>query len=134
MDTLEIVLRLGAAAVVGVALGLNRYLHSKAMGVRTLGLVAVASALIVLAVKPDSSGAVRRVIQGIAAGIGFLGGGVIVRSPGGQQVPGLTTAACAWHPACMGAACGIADWRPVLIGYAIVFVILHFGGRFERAV
>src|SRR4051812_39584988 len=117
MDTLEIALRLGAAALIGIALGVNRDLSGKAMGVRTLGCVAVASALIVLAVKQYSSADVSRVIQGIVTGIGFLGVAVIVRSPDGQQVHGLTTAACAWLTACMGAACGIADWRLVLIAY-----------------
>jgi uncharacterized membrane protein YhiD involved in acid resistance len=51
MDTLDIALRLSAAALAGVALGLNRDLHGKPTGVRTLGLVGVGSALAVLAVN-----------------------------------------------------------------------------------
>ena len=50
MDTADIFLRLGLAALAGVALGLNRDLHGKPTGVRTLGLVGLASALVVIAV------------------------------------------------------------------------------------
>ena len=45
MDTIDIALRLGAATLVGVILGLNRDLHGKPTGVRTLGLVCLGSAL-----------------------------------------------------------------------------------------
>ena len=50
MDTLDIALRLGVATLVGVALGLNRDLHGKATGVRTLGLVGLGAAVAVLTV------------------------------------------------------------------------------------
>jgi putative Mg2+ transporter-C (MgtC) family protein len=134
MDTLDIALRLGAAALAGVALGLNRDLHGKPTGVRTLGLVGVGSALVVLAVSGASGADVSRVIQGIMTGIGFLGVGVIVRNNEGQHVQGLTTAACVWLTACFGLACAVAEWRIVLVGGALVFVILIFGGRFEKAI
>ena len=134
MDNLEIALRLGAAALIGILLGLNRDLHGKPTGVRTLGLVGLGSALIVLAVGGRSSADVSRVIQGIVTGIGFLGAGVIIRNEIGKQVHGLTTAACAWLTACLGAACGIAEWRIVLLGIPLVFVILVFGGRLENAI
>jgi putative Mg2+ transporter-C (MgtC) family protein len=134
MDTLDIALRLGAAALAGVALGLNRDLHGKPTGVRTLGLVGVGSALVVLAVSGASGADVSRVIQGILTGIGFLGVGVIVRNNEGQHVQGLTTAACVWLTACFGVACAVAEWRIVLIGALLVFIILIFGGRFEKAI
>jgi putative Mg2+ transporter-C (MgtC) family protein len=134
MDNLDIALRLGAAALAGSALGLNRDLHGKPTGVRTLGLVGVGSALAVLAVSGTSGADVSRVIQGILTGIGFLGVGVIFRNNEGQHVHGLTTAACVWLTACFGVACAVAEWRIVLIGAPLVFVILVFGGRFEKAV
>jgi putative Mg2+ transporter-C (MgtC) family protein len=134
MDSVEILLRLGLATLAGALLGLNRDLHGKPTGVRTLGLVGLASAVVVLAVSHGDQNNVGRVIQGIVTGIGFLGVAVIVRNPDGQQVTGLTTAACVWTTAAMGAACGVADWRVVLIGYAFVFVILHLGGPFEKLV
>ena len=134
MDTLDIALRLSAAALAGVTLGLNRDLHDKPTGVRTLGLVGVGAALAVLAVSGASGADMSRVIQGILTGIGFLGVGVIVRNNEGQNVHGLTTAACVWVTACLGVACAVAEWRIVLISVPLIFVILVFGGRLEKAV
>jgi putative Mg2+ transporter-C (MgtC) family protein len=134
MNTLDIALRLGAAALAGIALGLNRDLHGKPTGVRTLGLVGLGSALVVLSVGESSSTDVSRVIQGIVTGIGFLGAGVIIRSNEDQHVHGLTTAACAWLTACIGAACGAAQWRIVLLSIPLVFLILILGGPFEKAI
>ncbi len=65
-------------------------------------------------------------------GIGFLGAGVIVRRSIGKQVHGLTSAACAWTTACLGLVCGLAAWPIVATGVVIVFVLLIFGGPFER--
>jgi putative Mg2+ transporter-C (MgtC) family protein len=134
MENLDIALRLGAAALAGVALGLNRDLHGKPTGVRTLGIVGVGSALAVLAISGASGADVSRVIQGILTGIGFLGVGVIVRNNEGQHVHGLTTAACVWLTACIGVACGVAEWRVVLLSVPLIFVILVFGGPFEKAI
>src|SRR5262249_43691071 len=64
----------------------------------------------------------------------FLGAGVIVRSEKGHRVHGLTTAACVWVTACVGAACAIAQWQIVVIGVVLVLILLVFGGPFERAI
>jgi putative Mg2+ transporter-C (MgtC) family protein len=74
------------------------------------------------------------VIQGVVTGVGFLGAGVIVRSEKRHHVQGLTTAACVWVTACMGAACAIAQWQIVAIGVVLTLIILVFGGRFEKVV
>jgi putative Mg2+ transporter-C (MgtC) family protein len=132
MDTSEIVLRLLVASLAGVALGLNRDLRGKPTGVRTLGLVGLGSCLVVLAVSHGEANNVGRVIQGIVTGIGFLGAGVIVRNNMGKQVHGLTTAACVWLTACIGAACAVGDWKVLLIGAPLIAVILVFGGSFEK--
>jgi putative Mg2+ transporter-C (MgtC) family protein len=136
MTDLDVILRLGAATLIGAAIGLNRDLHGKPIGVRTLGLVGLASAIAVLAVAPGegvrSVDATARVIQGVLTGIGFLGAGVIVRRTVGKQVHGLTSAACAWTTACLGLVCGLAAWPIVTTGVVLVFVLLIFGGPFER--
>jgi putative Mg2+ transporter-C (MgtC) family protein len=136
MTDLDVILRLGAATLIGAAIGLNRDLHGKPIGVRTLGLVGLASAIAVLAVAPGegvrSVDATARVIQGVLTGIGFLGAGVIVRRTVGKQVHGLTSAACAWTTACLGLVCGLAAWPIVATGVVLVFVLLIFGGPFER--
>src|SRR6476660_5490357 len=111
MDTFDISIRLGIAALGGVVLGLNRDLHGKPTGVRTLGLVGIGSALAVFSLGGSSSSAdVSRIIQGTLTGIGFLGAGVIVRSTQEHRVHGLTTAACIWLTACVGVACAVAEW------------------------
>jgi hypothetical protein len=63
-----------------------------------------------------------------------LGAGVIVRNAKGHLVHGLTTAACVWVTACIGAACAIAEWQVVVLGAVFVLVILIFGGAFEKAI
>src|SRR3984893_6524121 len=138
IDLTEVVLRLGAATLIGAAIGLNRDLHGKPIGVRTLGLVGLASAMAPLAVLSNagegvnSADAASRVIQGVLTGIGFLGAGVIVRRNIGDRVHGLTSAACAWTTACLGLVCGLAAWPIVATGVVLVFVLLAFGGPFER--
>jgi putative Mg2+ transporter-C (MgtC) family protein len=134
MGTLELAMRLGAAALVGAVLGLNRDLHGKSTGVRTLGLVGLGSALAVLAFGQASSADASRVLQGIVTGIGFLGAGVIVRSNDSDRVHGLTTAACVWLTACIGTACGASDWRNILLCLPFVLALLFFGGPFEKAI
>jgi len=135
MDTIDIALRLTAAMVVGGAIGINRDLHHKPVGLRTLSLVGLASALAVLAVAASGEiNAVSRIIQGILTGIGFLGAAVIVRTLDGEHIYGLTTAAATWLTACLGVVCGVAEWRVIFIGLPLVFAVLHLGGPIEKAI
>ncbi len=133
MSTFEIFVRLLAATTAGAALGLNRDLHGKPTGVRTLGLVGLGAALAVMAGNDvGGPGDSTRVMQGIVTGIGFLGAGVIVRAPAGFHIRGLTTAACTWLTACIGMVCAIGAWRVVVIGLLFTFVILVWGGPLEK--
>jgi putative Mg2+ transporter-C (MgtC) family protein len=137
-DFADVILRLGGATLIGAAIGLNRDLHGKPIGVRTLGLVGLASAIATLAVTSNagegvnSVDATSRVIQGVLTGIGFLGAGVIVRRNVDDRIHGLTSAACAWATACLGLVCGLAAWPIVAIGVLLMFIVLIFGGPFER--
>jgi len=132
-DLAEIILRLGGATLIGTAIGLNRDLHGKPIGVRTLGLVGLASAIAVLAVADGADhNPASRVIQGVLTGIGFLGAGVILRPHTDGRVHGLTSAACAWATACLGLVCGLAAWPIVATGVVLVFILLILGGPFER--
>jgi putative Mg2+ transporter-C (MgtC) family protein len=136
VDWPEIVLRLGVATLAGGAIGLDRDLHGKPIGLKTLGLVGLATAMVVMLALPNDditriSDATSRVIQGILTGIGFLGAGVIVRGHG-SRVHGLTSAACAWFSACVGIACGVGQWRIVIVGLVIAFMLLLVGRRIER--
>jgi putative Mg2+ transporter-C (MgtC) family protein len=129
----EALLRLGAAAMIGAAIGLNRELHRKSAGFRTLGIVAVGVALATFVATTTSTdtGAGSRVIQGVLAGIGFLGAGVIVRHTGSGDVEGLTTAASIWTAAALGAACGLGAWQAVTVAAALVLSLLGIGGAIE---
>jgi putative Mg2+ transporter-C (MgtC) family protein len=133
----EILSRLGAAAVVGGAIGVNRHLHHKSTGLRTLSLVACGSAGLVLASLHAGDGAshvdsMSRVIQGIMTGVGFIGAGVIVRNQGGAKVQGLTTAAAVWTTAALGAVCGTGEWKIIVVLTLIVAIVLLAGGPIER--
>lgn len=133
----EVLLRLGVATLASGAIGLNRDLHGKPIGLRTLGMVGLATSLVVLIATPASleagqlSDATSRVVQGILTGIGFLGAGVIVHGDQ-HKVKGLTSAACVWFTACVGVVCGLGHWRLVGLALAIALLLLMFGGPGER--
>ena len=134
----EIAVRLGAALILGSALGLNRELHGKPAGMRTHGLVSLGAAvatIVSLGFPGDSKlidpNAVSRVLQGILTGIGFLGAGVILRDPNGH-VTGLTTAATVWICAVLGVTCGLGYWSVVGIGLGLTVLVLIFGRPIER--
>jgi putative Mg2+ transporter-C (MgtC) family protein len=137
LEWLEIIARLGSAAIVGGAVGLNRHLHHKAVGLRTLSLVSCGAAGLVLA-SLHAAGtaphvdAMSRVIQGIMTGVGFIGAGVIMRNPTGDKIHGLTTAAAVWITAALGALCGIGEWKIVFVLGILVAVVLLTGGPLER--
>ena len=129
--------RLAVAALLGGAIGINRELHQKPAGVRTHALVAMGAALLslvsTLSMTPsgDASG-VSRVIQGIVAGIGFLGGGVILRREQSNEIQGLTTAATIWLVAAVGVAAGVGLWRTSVIAIVLSLLVLTLGRRFEK--
>jgi putative Mg2+ transporter-C (MgtC) family protein len=129
---MDIVIRLGAATVIGGVLGLNRELHHKPTGVKTLGLVGLGSALAVLAVADDPKADISRVIQGVITGVGFLGAGVILHRATDNKVHGLTTAATIWVTASLGLLCGIGAWRTTVVALVLVGILLTVGGPFEK--
>ena len=133
----DIILRLGVATLAGCLIGLNRDLRGKPIGLKTLGIVGLSTAtVVVVAVQFTETAritdATSRVIQGILTGIGFLGAGVIVRAEHHFRIRGLTSAACTWLAACIGIACGVGQWRIVVIAIVLTFALLIVGGRVER--
>lgn len=141
LSFLEIGLRMGAAALVGAIIGINRDLAGKPMGMRTLGLVSLGAASVAVAAiqvqgmaeNPDAmSRVVQGIIQGIMAGISFIGAGVILRNTLARTVEGLTTAATVWIAAALGIACGLAAWNVVLFGAAATLALLVGGAWIEN--
>jgi len=133
-------MRLGAAALAGALIGINRDLAQKPIGVRTLGLVALGAATVTVATiqipgMAENADALSRVvqgiIQGIMAGISFIGAGVILRDAQTRTVEGLTTAASVWVTAALGIACGLGAWRTVALALAMALILLVAVPRLE---
>jgi putative Mg2+ transporter-C (MgtC) family protein len=127
--------RLLMAAVFGGAIGFERQWKGKAAGLRTHMLVSLGAALfVVLPSASDSPDAVSRVIQGIAAGIGFLGAGAILKEQKNdrERVKGMTTAADIWLTAAIGVAAGLGRGATALLATLLALLILAILPRFER--
>jgi putative Mg2+ transporter-C (MgtC) family protein len=128
----EVAMRLVAATLIGSGVGLDRELRHKPAGLKTHALVALGASLVtaVCAFLPDST-AMSRAIQGIIAGVGFLGGGAILKS-NDEMVHGLTTAASIWLVASLGIACGAGQWIIAMIALAIALIVLVCGNTVEQ--
>ena len=130
----ELVGRLGLATVLGAVVGMNRDWEGKPAGLRTHSLVALGAALFTvvgLLVANDAS-ATGRIVQGITAGVGFIGAGVILRLPELQDIRGLTTAAAIWVVSAVGVAVGAGLWRTGLSAVALAMVVLVAGEAVDR--
>ena len=139
-DLVEVAVRLLAATLIGSGIGLDREVRRKPAGMRTHALVSLGAALVtvvIIRVAPTTQShvdAVSRVIQGIIAGVGFLGGGAILKSAQDEIVHGLTTAASIWLVASLGIACGAGQWIAALVACIIALLVLIVGSRVESLV
>ena len=122
-------LRLVLAAGLGGALGYERENVGKPAGLRTHMLVAIGSALFVLA--PRESGAdqqaISRVVQGLVAGIGFLGAGSILKYREGHSevIEGLTTAASVWTTAAIGVTVAMGRGSTAVVATLLALIVLR---------
>jgi putative Mg2+ transporter-C (MgtC) family protein len=129
--------RFGLAVVTGSAIGLNRKLHGKPVGIRTHALVALGSATFVYvslggAGLADNGGPALRTVQGIVTGIGFVGAGVILHPSGSKhRITGLTTASALWFTAALGVACGAGLFVPTIVATILALIVLIIGGPIE---
>jgi putative Mg2+ transporter-C (MgtC) family protein len=131
------VLRLVAAVVYGGAIGFNRDIHGKPTGIRAHALVSLGAALLLVAAGKTLTGAdhpdaLSRIIQGIVAGIGFLGAGVILRGDKGLRVYHLVTAASLWVTTGVGVLCGLGAFDVATVATALVLFVLTVGLRIDR--
>jgi putative Mg2+ transporter-C (MgtC) family protein len=126
---------LGCAALLGGAIGLERELHRRWAGLRTHMMVAMAAALFVHTGMDSSGGTsadLSRIIQGIAAGIGFIGAGTILKLTGTLEIKGLTTASSIWLASAIGAACGSQNFLAASVAALFSLIILYAVGKLER--
>ena len=144
---IDVIERLGAAILLGGLVGLEREVHRQPAGLRTHMMVALGAALFTSAslrltpgrsplLDPAVAADVSRVIQGITAGIGFLGAGTILKLTDRLEVKGLTTASSIWLAAAVGTVAGLGLYGLALVGTAFSLIVLAvlrpLEKRFER--
>ena len=132
-DVTRLLVRVLLAVTLAALIGYEREVRGSSAGLRTHMMIALGVALIVVAaqqsgMEPED---VSRVIQGVFAGIGFLGAGAIIKQSGREQVRGLTTAASLWTTAAVATACGLGSELTAIVATAIALVILSVLLRIE---
>ncbi|HEX7753144.1 MAG TPA: MgtC/SapB family protein [Novosphingobium sp.] len=133
---IDLLTRLGIAAVLGLLLGLDREMRDKAAGLRTHGLICFSTAAMTVSMIALNNQIasertdVLRIFEATGAFIGIIGAGLIVFSKG--RLRNLTTAAHLWLTAVVGIACGAGQWPLVAICGVISVVMLTVLGAVEN--
>jgi putative Mg2+ transporter-C (MgtC) family protein len=132
------------ALLLGLLVGYERSYRGRAAGMRTYGLVCMAScALTVIVGYPEfwyggSGGAFAehippdptRVVQGIVTGIGFLGAGVIMKD--GMSISGLTTAASIWSSSAIGIMVGVGFYSAAILLALLSVILMMWASKIEK--
>lgn len=125
-DWTRVMLRLLVAALLGALVGYDREIRNRSAGLRTHMLVALGAAIFII--TSTQSGMeiddLSRVVQGIIAGIGFLGAGAILKLQRDEKIHGLTTAASIWMTAAIGVAAGLGREMTATLSAAITLFVL----------
>ncbi len=125
-DITRIVVRLLVALLLGGLLGYERESVGASAGLRTHMLVSLGAALFVLI--PLQAGMqiqdLSRVMQGVTAGIGFLGAGAILKQKEEHDIKGLTTAASVWLTAAIGIAAGMGREATAVLSTVFALIVL----------
>jgi len=128
------VVRLLLAVILGAAIGYERERRRRAAGLRTHMLIALGVALVVIAAERSAFAPtdLSRVLQGVLAGIGFLGAGAILKRGESEQVKGLTTAASVWATSAIAISAGLGRATMAIIATIIALLILAVLSPLER--
>ena len=119
-------LKIACAVFAGAVLGLEREYNGHAAGLRTIILVCLVPALAVLVCDRFYEGTAQgRVIQGIFAGVGFIGGGVILKHNTTETVRGVTTAAVLWTATTLGFIFGLGMYFIGFLGLGVAFFVVY---------
>lgn len=131
---IDVGLRLFVALVVGGLVGLQRELTHKPAGLRTHMLLSLGTALVLVSAEQAgmSKSDLSRVLQGLVTGLGFLGGGAILKLTAEHEIHGLTTAAGLWVTAAAGAAAGLGRLGLAIVGVALGLLVLAAFVSLER--
>lgn len=135
-QTIRLLVRISVAMLLGAIIGLQREQYGKPAGLRTHILVAMGSALFVIAGTEAglSSEGVSRVIQGLTTGIGFIGAGAILKLGAQREIYGLTTAAGIWATAAVGVAVGLGLLGLATLSVALIWFVLAGLGVVEKRI
>lgn len=135
-EVIRVMIRLVAASLLGAVIGIQREHAGKPAGLRTHMLVSLGAALFVIAPVElgFDSDDLSRIIQGLATGIGFIGGGAILKLSADREIQGLTTAAGIWLTAALGVAVGLGALGVALISTALAWIILVVLLRIEARI
>ncbi len=114
LTTLAFLSRLSVGAMLGAAIGFERQFRQRSAGLHTSSLVAIGAALFALLDTTIAAGDTTRIVAGVVTGVGFIAGGVILRT--GMNVTGLNTAATIWATAAVGALAGFGLWPQAVSG------------------
>ncbi|SAL00755.1 MgtC family membrane protein [Caballeronia pedi] len=133
----DAVLRMLTAILIGCIIGIDRDLHGKPTGMKTLGLVSLGACIATMCAQGFSmtlsaNADVSRAVQGIVTGVGFLGAGVILQNPRENRVRGLTTAASIWVTAAVGIVCGLGVWSVAFIAMLLMIALMVIGRVVEK--
>jgi putative Mg2+ transporter-C (MgtC) family protein len=133
----DAVVRMLVAMLIGCVIGIDRDLHGKPTGMKTLALVSLGACIATMCAQGFSMSRpeiadVSRAVQGIVTGVGFLGAGVILQNPRENRVRGLTTAASIWVTAAVGIVCGLGVWSVALIAMVLMIALLIVGRVVEK--
>lgn len=137
MPAVELLVRVGLATLLGIAIGIERQWRARMAGMQTMALVSMGAALFLIlgAYTFHREQDPTRVAAQIVTGIGFLGAGVIMKQ--GSSVTGLNTAATLWSTAAVGALAGAWMWREAITGATIIIaancLLLPLANRMNRA-
>jgi putative Mg2+ transporter-C (MgtC) family protein len=130
----DLFMRLSTAMLAGAVLGLHAALRQRPGGLRTSLMTASGAALFCITALRESPEAesLIRAIQGIASGVGFIGGSVVLRE--GTTVRGVANGAALWIAAAAGCAAGFGDLWLALLGSVFIAIAGHLSYQFEKRV
>lgn len=126
-EILSHVANLVVAYLLALPIGWNREMEERSAGIRTFPLVSMAACgfvLVAIGVLGATSNGHSRVLEGLMTGIGFIGGGAILKH--GTQALGTATAASLWATGALGAAVGYGLYDIAIILSAVTYVTLRY--------
>ena len=126
-------IRMSIAYALALPIGWNREREARSAGLRTFPIVAIAScglAMLGSSFANPTADAYSRILQGLVTGIGFVGGGAILRAK--HSVSGTATAASVWNVGILGAAVGFGYWHIAVVLSVVNFLTLQYLTPFKR--